>query len=148
MAKAQLILVVSIKNQNFLERLLDFSAGAPRPYRWPVVQEASRSKKKYMVIGEGMKWGQDSKAHASYFVLLIIKATAGKKRGNSYRSKTKVLMGASADAIGSMHIIDLWGSDELLFNQTGKIMALKNNPKRTNDSIRQEFNSILEIKYL
>jgi cyclically-permuted mutarotase family protein len=125
---------LDLKNKTSWERLPDFP-GAPRALHMAVVQEASEAKKIYVIGGRNEVKGKISKAHSSY-LSYNIKSNSWEEEGEILiDQKPRVLMGASAEAIGSMHIMIYGGSDELLFNQLENY-GLKI-PEETNDSIRQ-----------
>tara|TARA_R110000868_G_scaffold366839_1_gene629763 strand:+ start:1465 stop:4080 length:2616 start_codon:yes stop_codon:yes gene_type:complete len=126
---------LDLKAKTSWERLPDFP-GAARALHSAVVQEASDAKKIFVIGGRNEVKGKISKAHSSY-LSYNLKSNSWNEEGEILiDQKPRVLMGASAEALGSMHIMIYGGSVELLFNQLEKY-GLRI-PEETNDSIRQK----------
>ncbi|ETN96276.1 hypothetical protein P278_07870 [Zhouia amylolytica AD3] len=98
------------------EKLKDFP-GPPRAVHSAVVQESSFSKKIYVIGGRNERKGKKSKGLSS-FLSYDLKDEVWKEEGDVViDGDKKVLMGAAAEAKGSMHVLVYGGSDERLFDQ-------------------------------
>ena len=125
---------LNTKTKTSWERLPDFP-GAPRGLHTAVVQEASEAKKIFVVGGRNEIKGKLSEVLSTYLSYNLKNNTWQEEGEVLLNGKPRVLMGASAEAMGSMHIMIYGGSDEILFNQLEKygIQISEGN----NDSIRQ-----------
>ncbi|MCM4162478.1 sodium transporter [Arenibacter sp. A80] len=125
---------LNTKTKTSWERLPDFP-GAPRGLHTAVVQEASEAKKIFVIGGRNEVKGKLSEVSSNY-LSYNLKTQSWEEEGEVLlNEKPTVLMGASAEAIGSMHIMIYGGSDETLFHQLEKYGVQISEEK--NDSIRQ-----------
>lgn len=125
---------LNIKTKTSWEKLPDFP-GAARALHTAVVQEASEAKKIFVIGGRNEVKGKLSEAHSNYLSYNLNKNTWEKEGDVLLDHEPTVLMGASAEAMGSMHIMIYGGSDEVIFNQLENYALII--PQETNDSIRE-----------
>lgn len=98
------------------EQLADFT-GSPRALHAVAVQETKDSRKLFVIGGRNQTTGRKSETLTNY-LSYDLKDGFWKDEGDiSIDGKPRVLMGASAERIGSMGIMVYGGSDELLFDQ-------------------------------
>ena len=126
---------LNIETKEKWEKLADFP-GSPRAVHNAVVQEASAAQKIFVFGGRNQENGKLSQTHSDY-LSYDLNAKVWKNEGDILvNNNPTVLMGASAQALGSMHILVYGGSDEVLFNKLesfGQEIL-----KQTNDSIKQQ----------
>ncbi len=98
------------------EKLADFP-GSPRAVHAIAVQETKDSRKLFVIGGRNQTTGKKSEILTNY-LSYDLKADIWKDEGDVLiDGKPRVLMGASAESMGSMNIMVYGGSDELLFDQ-------------------------------
>lgn len=116
------------------ERLPDFP-GPPRALHTAVIQESTEAKKIFVIGGRNEVKGKPSEALRTYLSYNLKNNTWEEEGEVIIDQNPIVLMGASAEAMGSMHIIIYGGSDEILFNKLEKYSLQIS--QETNDSLRQ-----------
>jgi cyclically-permuted mutarotase family protein len=114
------------------EKLPDFP-GEPRALHVALVQETQHSRKLFLIGGRNQISGQKSTPLTSFVSYDLGNGTWQEEGNIAIDGKPRVVMGASGQAMGSMHLLIYGGSDELLFNQLEEI-ALRV-PLEQNDSI-------------
>ncbi|APQ16736.1 sodium:solute symporter family transporter [Maribacter hydrothermalis] len=123
---------MSLKNTKEWERLLDFP-GPARALHSIAVQETKESRKLFVIGGRNQIAGKKSETLTNY-LSYDLKEGHWKNEGELLiNGNSRVIMGASAESMGSMHIMIYGGSDELLFNQLENIALQLAEEK--NDSI-------------
>jgi len=117
------------------EKLTDFPA-LPRAVHCIAVQETSTNKKLFVIGGRNQVAGKLSQALTNY-LSYDLKTQIWQDEGELLiDGKPRVLMGASAETMGSMHIMIYGGSDEVLFNELESISVQLANEQ--DDLIKQE----------
>jgi len=117
------------------EKLTDFPA-LPRAVHCIAVQETSTNKKLFVIGGRNQVAGKLSQALTNY-LSYDLKTQIWQDEGELLiDGKPRVLMGASAETMGSMHIMVYGGSDEVLFNELESISVQLANEQ--DDLIKQE----------
>jgi len=107
---------INIEKKDPWEKLPDFP-GAPRAVHSMVVQETSTSKRIFIIGGRNQQKGKSS-VPLTNFLSYDLNKKQWKDEGDILLDGAKkVIMGASAEPSGSMHILVYGGSDEVLFNQ-------------------------------
>ena len=115
------------------EKLPDFP-GPPRALHAVALQETSTNKKLFVIGGRNESSGKKSEPLTAY-LSYDLKEHYWKDEGElKIEGTPRVLMGASAEPKGSMHIMVYGGSDDILFN-TLEHLALQLSETQ-NDSIR------------
>jgi SSS family transporter len=102
------------------EKLTDFP-GLPRALHATVVQETSTNKKLFVIGGRNEVAGQKSQTLTNYLSYDLKDQTWQDEGDLKIKGKPRVLMGAAAEAMGSMHIMIYGGSDEVLFDELENI---------------------------
>ncbi|MEQ9580701.1 MAG: sodium/solute symporter [Arenibacter sp.] len=125
---------MDLKTKTSWERLPDFP-GPPRGLHTAVVQEATEAKKIFVVGGRNEVKGKLSEVIRTYLSSNLKNNTWQEEGEVLIDQKPRVLMGASAEAMGSMHLMIYGGSDEILFNQLEQYGLQIS--KENKDSIRQ-----------
>ncbi|MEQ8220629.1 MAG: sodium/solute symporter [Arenibacter sp.] len=125
---------MDLKTKTSWERLPDFP-GPPRGLHTAVVQEATEAKKIFVVGGRNEVKGKLSEVIRTYLSYNLKNNTWQEEGEVLIDQKPRVLMGASAEAMGSMHLMIYGGSDEILFNQLEQYGLQIS--KENKDSIRQ-----------
>ncbi|WP_091864988.1 sodium:solute symporter family transporter [Pricia antarctica] len=98
------------------EKLADFP-GAPRALHTVAVQETKDSRKLFVIGGRNQTVGKKSETLTNY-LSYDLRDGLWKDEGDiSIDGRSRVLMGASVESMGSMSIMVYGGSDELLFNR-------------------------------
>lgn len=98
------------------EKLADFP-GSPRALHAITVQETKDSRKLFVIGGRNQTTGKKSETLTSY-LSYDLKDGIWKDEGEILiDGKPRVLMGSSAESLGSMNIMVYGGSDEVLFDQ-------------------------------
>ena len=123
---------LNLNNKKNWEKLTDFP-GLPRALHCIAVQETSTSQKLFVVGGRHEVAGQKSQTITNYLTYDFKAQTWTDEGDLIIKGKTKVLMGASAETMGSMHLMVYGGSDEVLFDELETISFQLNATK--NDSI-------------
>lgn len=98
------------------EKMNDFP-GPGRAVHTSVIQNTGDSKKIFVIGGRNERAGKKSEALSSLISYDLNKKTWQEEGEIIIDSKSRVLMGASAEPIGSMHFIVYGGSDEVLFDK-------------------------------
>ena len=123
---------MALKDGQQWERLADFP-GAPRALHCTAVQDTQTHKKLFVIGGRNESAGEKSEPLTNYLTY-DFKDQRWQDEGDVLiNNKTRVLMGASAEGMGSMHILVYGGSDEVLFDQLETIALDLGNVQ--NDSI-------------
>ncbi|MDX1760148.1 MAG: kelch repeat-containing protein, partial [Arenibacter algicola] len=104
---------LDLKTKTSWERLPDFP-GPPRGLHTAVVQEATEAKKIFVVGGRNEVKGKPSEVIRTYLSYNLKNNTWQEEGEVLIDQKPRVLMGASAEAMGSMHLMIYGGSDEIL----------------------------------
>ncbi|WP_034044617.1 sodium:solute symporter family transporter [Wocania ichthyoenteri] len=111
---------LNLKEAKNWEKLTDFP-GSPRALHCIATQETQTNKKLFVIGGRNEVSGQKSEALSTY-LSYDFKDQTWQDEGNlEIDGKARVLMGASAETMGSMHIMVYGGSDELLFDELENI---------------------------
>lgn len=129
---------LSLNEPQQWEQLEDFP-GSARALHATAVQETQTTKKLFVIGGRQERNGQKSEALTSYLSYDFKKQTWTNEGDVLIDDATKVLMGASAEVMGSMHIMVYGGSDEVLFDELETI-GLKLADQPTED-LRDELTS-------
>ena len=134
---------LNLKDSNKWEKLNDFP-GLPRALHCTAVQETSTNKKLFVIGGRNQASGQKSQTLTNYLSYDFKEQTWKDEGDLIIEDKLRVLMGASAETMGSMHIMVYGGSDEVLFDelenislQLGTVQSdtIVNNLKKRRDDI-------------
>jgi len=105
-----------LNNPREWEKLSDFP-GPPRALHAIAVQETKDSRKLFVIGGRNQTAGEKSEILTNY-LSYDLKDGLWKDEGEiAINGKPRVLMGSSAESIGSMAIMIYGGSDEVLFDQ-------------------------------
>lgn len=113
---------LNLKNKKNWEKLTDFP-GLPRAVHSTAIQETSTTKKLFVIGGRNQKSGQKSQALTNYLTYDFKNQTWQDEGDIIINGKPRVLMGASAETMGSMHIMIYGGSDEVLFDELETISS-------------------------
>ncbi len=123
---------ISLTDKAKWEKLIDFP-DSPRALHAAAIQETKDSRKLFVIGGRNQIAGKKSETLTDY-LSYDLKEDVWKNEGELIiNGKPRVLMGASAEAMGSMHLMVYGGSDEVLFDQLENI-ALELD-KAQNDSL-------------
>ncbi|GAA3579284.1 sodium:solute symporter family transporter [Snuella lapsa] len=123
---------LNLKDKQKWEKLSSFP-GMPRALHCIAIQETSSNKKLFLIGGRNQIEGKKSQTPTNY-LSYDLKEHIWNDEGNlTINGAPRVLMGASAEAKGSMHITVYGGSDDLLFNELENISLQLG--VTTNDSI-------------
>tara|TARA_R110002012_G_scaffold318604_1_gene537323 strand:- start:1859 stop:4477 length:2619 start_codon:yes stop_codon:yes gene_type:complete len=119
---------LSLESPQNWEKLVDFP-GLPRALHSIAVQETQTNKKIFVIGGRSEVKGEKSKMITNY-LSFDLKEQKWKDEGDLLiDGKVRVLMGASVETMGSMHVMVYGGSDEVLFNELETIaLQLNSNP--------------------
>lgn len=110
---------LNIKTKEDWEKLSNFP-GSPRAVHSVAVQESSNTKKIFVFGGRNQVKGKLSETHSDY-LSYDLNSEVWKNEGDILiNGKPTVSMGASAQKLGSMHILIYGGSDEVLFKKLEK----------------------------
>ena len=126
------------------EKLTDFP-GWPRAVHCIAVQETSTNKKLFVIGGRNQVAGKKSQPLTNY-LSYDLKEQVWQDEGDLLiDGQPRVLMGASAETMGSMHIMVYGGSDEVLFNELESLSAQlgKEQNEVTKKELEQKRNDIL-----
>src|SRR5690606_14592597 len=123
---------LNLTEKKVWEKLADFP-GEPRAVHSLAVQETSNSRNIFLIGGRNQTKGEISKPLTRYLSYDLNKKEWKEKGDLIINGKPKVLMGAAAETMGSMHILLYGGSDEILFTQLQTLAATIN--KGGNDSL-------------
>ncbi|HUH47764.1 MAG TPA: kelch repeat-containing protein, partial [Arenibacter sp.] len=130
---------MDLKKKQVWEKLADFP-GEPRAVHAMAVQETSNSRNIFLIGGRDQSKGQLSKPLTRYLSYDLNKKEWIDKGDLMVNGRQKVLMGAVAETMGSMHILVYGGSDEVLFRELealGKTINGGGNDSLVNSSIAQ-----------
>lgn len=111
---------LNLNNKHEWEKLADFP-GLPRALHCTAIQDTSNNKKLFVFGGRNQITGQKSQTLTNYLSYDLKKQTWQDEGELQIKDKSRVLMGASAETMGSMHIMLYGGSDEVLFNKLENI---------------------------
>ncbi len=111
---------LNFKDSNKWEKLNDFP-GLPRALHCTAVQETSTNKKLFVIGGRNEASGQKSQTLTNYLSYDFKEQTWKDEGDLIIEDKPRVLMGASVETMGSMHIMVYGGSDEVLFDELENI---------------------------
>ncbi|MFK5972866.1 MAG: sodium/solute symporter [Flavobacteriaceae bacterium] len=123
---------MNVNGEHAWEKLADI-LGAPRAVHTIAVQETKEARKLFVIGGRNQIKGEKSQTLTNYLSYDFKKGIWEDEGNILVDSSKKILMGASAQAIGSMHLMVYGGSDEVLFDELENI-ALELS-KESNDSI-------------
>lgn len=111
---------LNLKEANKWEKLADFP-GAPRALHCVAVQETQTNKKLFVIGGRNEISGKKSETLTNYLSYDFKNQTWQEEGELEIDGNFRVIMGASANSLGSMHITVYGGSDELIFNELENI---------------------------
>lgn len=123
---------LALKEAQHWEKLADFP-GSPRALHTMAVQDTQTNQKLFVIGGRNEVAGQKSEALTNYLSYDFKNKTWADEGDLLIDGEPRVLMGASAEVMGSMHIVVYGGSDAVLFDELENI-ALEMG-KASNDSI-------------
>ncbi|MBD0852200.1 sodium:solute symporter family transporter [Maribacter arenosus] len=107
---------MNLKGKNNWEKLPDFP-GSPRALHAIAVQETKDSRKLFVIGGRNQITGKKSEALTDYLSYDLKDGVWKNEGALLIDGAPRVLMGASAETMGSMHLMVYGGSDEVLFNE-------------------------------
>ncbi|PIE49206.1 MAG: sodium transporter [Flavobacteriales bacterium] len=107
---------LNLKNPDKWERLEDFP-GPARAVHTSVIQNTGDSKKIFVIGGREEVSEKKSKALSSFISYDLRKKNWQEEGEILINGKPRVLMGAEAEPMGSMHVLLYGGSDEVLFDK-------------------------------
>ncbi|GGW26564.1 sodium:solute symporter family transporter [Arenibacter certesii] len=126
---------LNLKEKTSWEKLEDFP-GEPRALQAMVVQETSHSRNIFLIGGRNQTKGSISTPLTEYLSYDLNKKHWINKGDLKVNGKPRVLMGAVAEPMGSMHVLLYGGSDDVLFTQLETLGQKINQAK--NDSIAKK----------
>ncbi|MBJ7882127.1 sodium/solute symporter [Gelidibacter salicanalis] len=107
---------LSLKGKQNWERLKDFP-GRPRALHTTAIQETQTTKKLFVIGGRSESPGKKSEALTNYLSYDFKNKVWADEGDLLIKDTPRVLMGASAEVMGSMHIMVYGGSDAVLFDE-------------------------------
>lgn len=107
---------LGLKEPRNWEKLSDFP-GPPRALHATAVQETQTTQKLFVIGGRNEVSGQKSEAITTYLSYDFKNQVWHNEGDLLVEGQPRVLMGASAEVMGSMHIMVYGGSDALLFDE-------------------------------
>ncbi len=107
---------LNLKENKTWEKLEDFP-GEPRALHAMVVQETSHSRNIFLIGGRNQTKGSISTPLTQYLSYDLNKKEWINKGDLTINGTPRVIMGAVAEPMGSMHVMLYGGSDEVLFTQ-------------------------------
>ncbi|MEO5790048.1 MAG: sodium:solute symporter family transporter [Gelidibacter sp.] len=107
---------LALKDAKNWEKLADFP-GLPRALHTTAVQETQTNQKLFVIGGRHEVAGQKSETLTNYLTYDFKKQTWNDEGDLLIEGQPRVLMGASAEVMGSMHIMVYGGSDAVLFDE-------------------------------
>ncbi|WP_298288662.1 sodium/solute symporter [uncultured Lutibacter sp.] len=134
---------LNLKEKQTWEKLTDFP-GQPRALHSVAIQDTQENKKLFVVGGRNQIAGKKSLTPTNYLSYDLKEEKWHDEGELQINNESRVIMGASAEAMGSMHIMIYGGSDELIFNKLENIAlelktiqndSLANKLKVTRDSL-------------
>jgi len=126
---------LSLKDKKNWEKLENFP-GAARALHTTAIQETQTTKKLFVIGGRQEMPGQKSNALTNYLTYDFKKQTWTDEGDLLVKDAPRVLMGASAEVMGSMHIMVYGGSDAVLFDELENIGLQL--PTASNDSLTNQ----------
>ncbi|MCK0123787.1 sodium/solute symporter [Gelidibacter sp. F2691] len=126
---------LSLKNKKNWEKLENFP-GAARALHATAIQETQTTKKLFVIGGRQEIPGQKSNALTNYLTYDFKKQTWADEGDLLVKDTPKVLMGASSEVMGSMHIMVYGGSDAVLFDELENIGLQL--PTASNDTLANQ----------
>lgn len=123
---------MALKEAKNWEKLPDFP-GLPRALHTSAIQETQTHQKLFVFGGRNEVMGQKSQTLTNYLSYDFVDQVWADEGNLEIDGKPQVLMGASAETMGSMHIVVYGGSDEVLFDELETIAI--DLAKTPNDSI-------------
>ncbi|TXE09144.1 sodium/solute symporter [Gelidibacter salicanalis] len=126
---------LSLKDKKSWEKLKDYP-GAARALHTTAIQETQTTKKLFVIGGRQEMLGQKSNALTNYLTYDFKKQTWADEGDLLIKDAPRVLMGASAEVMGSMHIMVYGGSDAVLFDELENIGLQL--PTSSNDSLTNQ----------
>lgn len=111
---------LNLKEAKKWEKLTNFP-GLPRALHCTAIQETQTNKKLFVIGGRSEVGGQKSQTLTNYLSYDLKERTWKDEGALQINGKPTVLMGASAETMGSMHIMVYGGSDEVLFDELENI---------------------------
>ncbi|MFD0799189.1 sodium/solute symporter [Maribacter chungangensis] len=126
---------LSLKDKTVWEQLPDFP-GEPRALHTAVVQETKEARRLFVIGGRNQAAGKKSTTPTDYLSYDLKKGVWTNEGPVRMNDRKRVLMGASAQASGSMHLLVYGGSDEVLFDEL-EFIGLQL-AQEQNDSIRSQ----------
>lgn len=123
---------MSLREKTNWEKLADFP-GEPRAVHAMAVQETSNSRNIFLIGGRNQAKGEISRPLTQYLSYDLYKKEWIEKGELTINGEPKVLMGAVAETMGSIHILLYGGSDEVLFTQLQTLEQTINT--ESNDSL-------------
>ncbi|WOD42818.1 sodium:solute symporter family transporter [Hwangdonia lutea] len=106
---------LNLKDPKSWEKLTDFP-GPPRALHCTATQETQTNRKLFVIGGRNEESGQKSETLTTYLSYDFKNKTWQDEGVLEIDGKPRVLMGAMAETMGSMHIMVYGGSDEVLFD--------------------------------
>ena len=129
---------LSLSDKSKWEKLNAFP-GAPRALHAAAIQETKDSRKLFVIGGRNQIAGKKSETLTDYLSYDLNEGIWKNEGEIKVKDKSKVLMGAAAESMGSMHIMVFGGSDEVLFDQLENIVLELG--RTQNDSIAASLTS-------
>lgn len=129
---------LNLKDVTDWEKLTNFP-GLPRALHCTAIQETQTNKKLFVIGGRNEVGGQKSQTLTNYLSYDLKDKTWQDEGVLELDGKPRVLMGAAAETMGSMHIMIYGGSDEVLFDELEAI-SLQLGVEQ-NDTIQNDLNS-------
>ena len=111
---------LNLKDKLKWEKLIDFP-GLPRALHCVAIQDTSTNKKLFVFGGRNQVTGEKSQTPTNYLSYDFRTQTWKDEGELEINGVSRVLMGASTETMGSMHIMIYGGSDEVLFDQLENI---------------------------
>ncbi len=111
---------LNLNDRQQWEKLTDFP-GLPRALHCVAIQETSTNKKLFVIGGRNEAIGQKSQTLTNYLSYDLKEQTWQDEGDLTIDGNPRVLMGASAETMGSMHIMVYGGSDAVLFDELENI---------------------------
>ncbi|MFS4417440.1 sodium:solute symporter family transporter [Maribacter sp. 2307ULW6-5] len=124
---------LSLKEKEQWETLPQFP-GIPRALHTIAVQETKEAPALFVIGGRNQRAGEKSITPTNYLSYNLKEGRWADEGPLWVNGKTKVLMGAAAQPMGSMHLLVFGGSDAIIFDQL-EFLALEL-AKSPNDSLR------------
>lgn len=124
------------------EKLADFP-GPPRAVHTIAIQETKDSRKLFVLGGRNQATGKKSQALTTYLSYDLTTENWQDEGELLIDSRPRVLMGASAQTMGSMHLMVYGGSDEVLFNELENLsmrLAIEHNDSIVDNLVKRRNN--------